>query len=144
MNNEIKVSLNITLPGRVVLSKDECLKTTQKEIIKKNNKTGKSYKKIITEVVEDLSKMDKSTIKVSENGRNNEVLTIYTRKCKPATQSINLYKDTYDYMTSKECPEWCKVSVQNQMGKKAKLEAHLKKIAEHLGGKLESYQIFED
>lgn len=144
MNNEIKVSLNITLPGRVMLSKDECLKTTQKEIIKKNNKTGKSYKKIITEVVEDLSKMDKSTIKVSENGRNNEVLTIYTRKCKPATQSINLCKDTYDYMTSKECPEWCKVSVWNQMGKKAKLEAHLKKIAEHLGGKLESYQIFED
>lgn len=144
MNNEIKVSLNITLPGRVMLSKDECLKTTQKEIIKKNNKTGKSYKKIITEVVEDLSKMDKSTIKVSENGRNNEVLTIYIRKCKPATQSINLCKDTYDYMTSKECPEWCKVGVWNQMGKKAKLEAHLKKIAEHLGGKLESYQIFED
>lgn len=144
MNNEIKVSLNITLPGRVMLSKDECLKTTQKEIIKKNNKTGKSYKKIITEVVDDLSKMDKSTIKVSENGRNNEVLTIYTRKCKPTTQSINLCKDTYDYMISKECPEWCKVSVWNQMGKKAKLEAHLKKIAEHLGGKLESYQIFED
>lgn len=144
MNNEIKVSLNISLQGRVMLSKDECLKTTQKEIVKKNNKTGKSYKKIITEVVEDLSKMDKSTIKVSENGRNNEVLTIYTRKCKPATQSINLYKDTYDYMISKECPEWCKVGVWNQMGKKAKLEAHLKKIAEHLGGKLESYQIFED
>ena len=144
MNNEIKVSLNITLPGRVILSKDECLKTTQKEIIKKNNKTGKSYKKIITEVVEDLSKMDKSTIKVSENGFNKETITIYTRKCKPATQSINLYKDTYDYMVSKECPEWCKVSVWNQMGKKAKLEAHLKKIAEHLGGKLESYQIFED
>ena len=126
------------------MSKDECLKTTQKEIIKKNNKTGKSYKKIITEVVEDLSKMDKSTIKVSENGFNKETITIYTRKCKPATQSINLYKDTYDYMVSKEGPEWCKVSVWNQMGKKAKLEAHLKKIAEHLGGKLESYQIFED
>lgn len=144
MNNEIKVSLNIILQGRVMLSKDECLKTTQKEIIKKNNKTGKSYKKIINEVVEDLSKMDKSTIKVSENGRNNEVLTIYTRKCKPATQSINLYKDTYDYMVSKECPEWSKVSIWNQMSKKAKLEAHLKRIAEYLGGKLESYQIFED
>lgn len=144
MNNEIKVSLNIILQGRVMLSKDECLKTTQKEIIKKNNKTGKSYKKIINEVVEDLSKMDKSTIKVSENGRNNEVLTIYTRKCKPATQSINLSKDAYDYMVSKECPEWSKVSIWNQMSKKAKLEAHLKRIAEHLGGKLESYQIFED
>ena len=144
MNNEIKVSLNIILPGRVMLSKDECLKTTQKEIIKKNNKTGKSYKKIITEVVEDLSKMDKDTIRVTDNGKNYETLTVYTRKCKPATQSINLYKDTYDYMVSKECPEWSKVSVWNQMGKKAKLEAHLKKIAEHLGGKLESYQIFED
>lgn len=144
MNNEIKVSLNIILQGRVMLSKDECLKTTQKEIIKKNNKTGKSYKKTINEIVEDLSKMDKSTIKVSENGRNNEVITIYTRKCKPATQSINLYKDTYDYMVSKECPEWSKVSIWNQMSKKTKLEAHLKRIAEHLGGKLESYQIFED
>lgn len=142
--NEIKVSLNIILQGRVMLSKDECLKTTQKETIKKNNKTGKSYKKIINEVVEDLSKMDKSTIKVSENGRNNEVLTIYTRKCKPATQSINLSKDAYDYMVSKECPEWSKVSIWNQMSKKLRLEQHLKRIAEHLGGKLESYQIFED
>lgn len=144
MNNEIKVSLNITLQGRVLLSKDECLKITQKEIIKKNRKTGKSYKKIIEEQVEDLSKMDKSTINVSENGKNVEVLTIYTRKCKPATQSINLCKDTYDYMVSKECPEWSKATIWNQMGKKARLEAHLKNIAEHLGGKLQSYQVFDD
>lgn len=144
MNNEIKVSLNVILPGRIMLSKDECLKTTQKEITRKR-KNGQSYKKVIDVQVEDLNKMDKRTIEVADsNGKNKEVLTIYTRKCKPATQSINLYKDTYDYMVSKECPEWCKVSMWNQMGKKARLEAHLKQIAEHLGGELLSYQVFED
>lgn len=143
MNNEIKVSLNIILPGRVMLSKDECLKTTQKEITRKR-KNGQSYKKVIDVQVEDPDKMDKDTIRVTDNGKNYETLTVYTRKCKPATQSINLYKDTYDYMVSKECPEWCKVSMWNQMGKKARLEAHLKQIAEHLGGKLLSYQVFED
>ena len=143
MNNEIKVSLNVILPGRVMLSKDECLKTTQKEITRKR-KNGQSYKKVIDVQVEDPDKMDKDTIRVTDNGKNYETLTVYTRKCKPATQSINLYKDTYDYMVSKECPEWCKVSMWNQMGKKARLEAHLKQIAEHLGGKLLSYQVFED
>ena len=143
MNNEIKVSLNIILPGRVMLSKEECLKTTQKEITRKR-KNGQSYKKVIDVQVEDLNKMDKDAIRVTDNGKNYETLTVYTRKCKPATQSINLYKDTYDYMVSKECPEWCKVSMWNQMGKKARLEAHLKQIAEHLGGELLSYQVFED
>lgn len=143
MNNEIKVSLNIILPGRVMLSKAECLKTTQKEITRKR-KNGQSYKKVIDVQVEDPDKMDKDTIRVTDNGKNYETLTVYTRKCKPATQSINLYKDTYDYMVSKECPEWSKVSMWNQMGKKARLEAHLKQIAEHLGGKLLSYQVFED
>ena len=143
MNNEIKVSLNIILPGRIMLSKAECLKTTQKEITRKR-KNGQSYKKVIDVQVEDPDKMDKDTIRVTDNGKNYETLTVYTRKCKPATQSINLYKDTYDYMVSKECPEWCKVSMWNQMGKKARLEAHLKQIAEHLGGKLLSYQVFED
>ena len=143
MNNEIKVSLNIILPGRIMLSKDECLKTTQKEITRKR-KNGQSYKKVVDVQVEDWSKMNKDTIRVTDNGKNYETLTVYTRKCKPATQSINLYKDTYDYMVSKECPEWCKVSMWNQMGKKARLEAHLKQIAEHLGGELLSYQVFED
>lgn len=143
MNNEIKVSLNIILQGRVLLSKAECLKTTQKEITRKR-KNGQSYKKVIDVQVEDPDKMDKDTIRVTDNGKNYETLTVYTRKCKPATQSINLYKDTYDYMVSKECPEWCKVSMWNQMGKKARLEAHLKQIAEHLGGELLSYQVFED
>ena len=46
MNNEIKVSLNIILPGRIMLSKAECLKTTQKEITRKR-KNGQSYKKVI-------------------------------------------------------------------------------------------------
>ena len=143
MNNEIKVSLNIILPGRIMLSKDECLKTTQKEITRKR-KNGQSYKKVIDVQVEDPDKMNKDTIRVTDNGKNYETLTVYTRKCKPATQSINLYKDTYDYMVSKECPEWSKVAIWNQMGKKARLEAHLKQIAEHLGGKLLSYQVFED
>lgn len=144
MNNEIKVNLNITLQGRVLLSKDECLKTTQK-VIEKKTKAGKVYKKTIKVQVEDWDKMDKHTLKVTnQKGVDAETITFYTRKTKPATQSINICNEAYDYMTSKECPEWCKVGLWNQMGKKARLEAHLKRIAEHLGGTVLSYEVFDD
>lgn len=143
MNNEIKVSLTITLPGRVMFSKEECLKTTQK-VIERKTKTGKVYKKTIEVQVEDWDKMDKNTVKVRTGYNKTESLTFYTRKSIPATQSINLYKDTYKYMTSKECPEWSKPKEWGQMNSKKRLEAHLQRIAEYLGGTSYTYQVFED
>lgn len=144
MNNEIKVSLTVTLQGGVMFSKEECLKTTQK-VIERKTKGGKVYKKTINVQVENLDMMNKHTIQVTDkDGKNPESVTFYTRKFKPATQSMNLCREAYDYMTSKECPAWSKIGAWNQMKPKQRLEAHLQKIAEHLGGRVLSYRVFED
>ena len=139
--NEIKVSLTISLQGSVMFSKEECLKTTQKVTRKKN----KSFKKQARIQEEDLSKMDKNTLRViDKRGKHPEMITFYTRKSRPAKQTINISKDSYDYMTSSSCPEWSKVGAWIQMSKVKRLEAHLQRLAEHLGGNVLSYKVFED
>ena len=145
MDNEIKVSLTIALRGGTMFSKEECLKTTQKEIEKKT-KSGKVYKKVIDVVVNDWDKMDLHTLKVSDkNGKNTEVISFHTRKSKPATQTISICKEAYDYMTdSNECPSWVKLFVWKKMDKTKRLESHLQRIMEHLGGVSYSYKVFED
>lgn len=145
MNNEIKVSLIITLQGRVMFSKEECLKTIQKTLTKKNPKTGKSYEKTIQFLAEDWNKLDSNTLKVTDDkGKNPEIITYYTRKTIPAKQSININKEAYNYMTSRECPSWSKTKVWSQMGAKQRLEMHLQRLAESLGGKVLSYEVFND
>lgn len=144
MNNEIKVSLTVTLQGGVMLSKEECLKTTQKTI-EKRTKSGKVYKKTINVQVEDWNKMDKHTLKVADkDGKDPEVITFYTRKYKPVTRTLNIYKEAYDYMTSQECPKWVKPYKWKQMSPKERLLAHLQRIAEDFGGKILSYKVFDD
>lgn len=143
--NEIKVSLTIALQGSVMFSKEECLKTTQK-VIERRAKGGKMYKKTINVQVNNLDMMDKHTIRVTnKDSKNLESVTFYTRKTKPATQSININKEAYKYMTSKnEIPEWSRAGKWLQLTPKQRLEAHLHKIAESLGGKVLSYNVFKD
>lgn len=143
--SEIKLSLSIELPGSIILSKEECLKTTQK-VIEKKTKTGKTYKKTIEVQVEDWGKMDKYSVKVVDTyGANPEIITFHTRKCKPATQFINMSKEAYEYMIDKNsCPPWVKPGKWSAMSKKERLEAHLQRTVEHLGGVSYTYQIFED
>lgn len=144
MDNEIKINLTIELPGSQMLSKEECLKTTQKEITKKS-KSGKIYKKTIEVQVEDWDKCDNNTLRVTDSqSKKSEVITFHTRKNKPAAQTIKICKEAYDYMTSRECPEWSKIGVWNQMKPIQRLELHLKRIAESLGGVVASYEVFED
>lgn len=138
--SEIKLSLSIELQGSTMFSKEECLKITQETITAKNGR-----KRIVTKVVEDWDKMEKHTMRVTDtNGINPEIITFHTRKCKPATQSINICKGAYDYMTSKECPAWSKIGTWSQMKPEQRLESHLQRIAEHLGGTVISYKVFED
>lgn len=147
MNNEIKVNLSVVLPGSVMFSKEECLKTTQKVIEKTNKKTGKTYKKKVNVLVDDFDKMDSHTLKVVDYVDKkpvSEIITFHTRKTKPAAQSLNICKEAYDSMISVECPYWSKPKVWNSMSKKERLEAHLQRIAEGLGGTSYTYQIFED
>lgn len=145
MSNEIKVSLTVALQGSTMLSKEECLKTAQK-VIKRKTKTGKVYKKTIKVKVEDWDKMEKHTMRVANtDGTNPEIITFHTRKCKPAIQSLNMSKEAYEYMIDKDsCPSWSKSGKWAAMSEKERLEAHLQRTVEYLGGTSYTYQVLED
>lgn len=146
MNNEIKVNLSIVLPGSTMFSKEECLKTTQKTVVKKS-KTGKIYKKIITVKEPDYNKLEKHTFRTTkyvEGKATLKVVTFYTPKTKSAAQSLNISYESYQYMISNECPYWSKPRVWNSLSKKERLEAHLQRLTEHLGGISYTYKVFDD
>lgn len=142
---DIKLNLSIELPGSTMLSKEECLKTTRK-VIGKKTKAGKIYKKTIKVKVEDWDKMEKHSMRVANtNGTNPEIITFHIRKCKPAKQSLNMSKEAYEYMIDKDsCPSWSKPGKWAAMSEKERLEAHLQRTVEYLGGISYTYQVFED
>lgn len=143
--NEIKLSLSVELQGSTMLSKEECLKTTHK-VIEKKTKAGKVYKKTIKVKVEDWGKMKEYSMRVTDrDGTNPEIITFHTRKCKPATQSLDMNKEAYEYMIDKDsCPSWSKPGKWAAMSEKERLEAHLQRTVEYLGGTSYTYQVFED
>lgn len=143
---EIKLNLTVVLRGRTMFSKEECLKIAHKTIEKVSKKTGKTYKKTVEVQVEDLDKMGRNSLRITDKGGSNpEVITFTTRKCKPATQSLNMSREAYQYMTDKNsCPSWSKPSKWSAMSKKERLEAHLQRITEYLGGVSYTYQVFDD
>lgn len=143
--NEIKVNLTIVLPGSMMFSKEECLKTTRK-VVEKKSRGGGIYKKTIEVQVGDWDKTDKHTMKVTgPDTSDSEIITFYTRKSKPASQSINICKEAYDYMTSKDgCPPSIKQFVWTKMKPIQRLEAHLDLICKHLRGISYTYKVFDD
>ena len=57
---------------------------------------------------------------------------------------LNISNESYDYMTSKECPKWSKRVEWLSMSKKKRFEAHLSRIANDFRGKIMNYEVFED
>lgn len=126
MNNEIKVSLSVTLQGSVMYSQEQA-KALEEE------KVGTGY--------------DTFNMRVGgfENGKKDiKILTVKTRKCKPAGQSLNLSMDAYEYMIGKEAPYFVKPRDWEKLTKKQRLEAHLKKICEELGGVSFTYAVLNN
>ena len=122
--SEIKVSVNITLQGGVMLTQAEA------EQLEKN-KVGTGY---------DLTK-----IKVKSKKGNAEVLNVRTREFRTATQTISICKEAYEYMTSKDsCPPSIKQFVWTKMKPVQRLEAHLDLICKHLRGISYTYKVFDD
>ena len=127
MNNEIKVSLSVTLQGSVMLSQEQA-KALEKE------KAGTGYDTFNMRVEE-----------VKKNGKKDiKILNVKTRKCKPAGQSLNLSMDAYDCMTGKEAPYFVKAKDWERLTKKQRLEAHLKRIVEGLGGVSYTYTVHDN
>lgn len=122
--SEIKISVSITLPGGVMLTQAEA-KQLEKE------KTGTGF---------DITKL-----KVEDKKGNKDVLSIKTRKYKSCSQSINMSKEAYDYMTSKDsCLPNIKSYVWAKMNKTQRLEAHLDLVCKALKGTSYTYKVFDD
>lgn len=108
----------------------------------------------------------------TEKGKT-ETLTYYTRKSREVKQSINMCQEAYDYMISNEMPrgyrapknfkpymptrprldrktkKWVdgvplEVQAWRAASKKQRLEWHLNAIAASLGGRVDSYTVFDD
>ena len=127
---EIKVSLNIKLPGRVMLSQESA------DSLEKLGLHGYSMNRM---VVEWKNKKD--------------IINFKTRNCIPAVQSINISKEAYEYMTAKDkrkdkdgvnCPSFSTPQKWFPLSRKERLEAHLKEIAASRGGVLMNYCVLED
>ena len=127
MNNEIKVSLSVTLQGSVMLSQEQA-KALEKE------KEGTGYDTLNMRV--EGKKID---------GKEDvQTITVKTRKNKPASQSLNLSMDAYNYMVSNEAPYFVKPRDWGRLTKKQRLEAHLKRIVEELGGVSFTYAVLDN
>lgn len=124
--NDVKVSLSIILQGGVMYSQEQA-KALEKE------KVGTGYDTFNMRV-EDLK----------DGKKDAETITVKTRKCKPAGQSLNLSMDAYDYMTGKEAPYFVKAKDWKRLTKKQRLEAHLKRIVEELGGVSFTYAVLDN
>ena len=126
--DDVKLNLNIVLQGRTLLSAKECAENPKE-----------SYTKEVIRV--ETTKQDKKKKKFIKFV---EYLDIHVRKCRTASQSINMTKQAYDYMTSKECPYFAKPKDWARMSKIKRLEAHLEETCKALGGISFTYQVFED
>lgn len=120
---EIKVSVSFILQGRVLLNKKEV------ELLERENKNCYDT---FSMTVEDRKNKDSSVIEVS------------TRKYVPAVQNLNISDEGYFYMTGREVPYWAKTSLWNNISAKQRLELHLQRICESLGGVSYTYTVFED
>ena len=57
---------------------------------------------------------------------------------------LNINNEAYNYMTSKECPEWSKRAEWLSMSKKKRFESHTNRIAHDCFGKIMDYEVFDD
>lgn len=132
MNNEIKVSLSVTLQGSVMLSQEQA-KALEEE------KVGTGYDTFSMRV-----EGKEGEGKESDGKEDIQTITVKTRKCKPAGQSLNLSMDAYEYMIGKEAPYFVKPRDWERLTKKQRLEAHLKRICEELGGVSFTYAVLDN
>lgn len=125
--NEIKVSLSIVLPCSTMYSQEQA-KALEEE------KVGTGYDTFSMRVEG----------KKSDGKKDIQTITVKTRKCKPAGQSLNLSMDAYEYMIGKEAPYFVKVKDWERLTKKQRLEAHLSRICEGLDGVSYTYTIHDN
>lgn len=123
--SNVKVSLTVALQGRTMVSQETA------DALEKLSPAG-GY--------------DRTSIEVpGPDHEDREVIVIRTRKSIPATQTINLSEEAYNYMISSEgCPFFMKQRHWNALKTKERLAIHIERIAQQLGGEVLSCQVLED
>lgn len=119
MDREIKINLNVTLKGRVMLSE---------QVAQNKPECHDSFSMVVT-------------------GHKNKAsrINVSVRKTIPAKQTINMTKDAYEEMIDgRAVPYWIKPHVWYKMNTKERLEAHLSRISESLGGISYTYNILNN
>lgn len=126
MNNTTKISLTIELEGSTLVrqSEPEIIKYS---VTKRDLEPSKKWK-------------GKDGLEVVRKG----TFKHYSIIPRPASQHINMSIEAYEYMTSSECPYWSRPNVWRKLNKTEKLEAHLQRICEHMGGKSFTYEVLGD
>lgn len=157
------------VPGAKPLSEQECSKQlTKPVIIKKGKLAGKQAKDkqgnplYYNEIVPDMSKFDKHVLKLFNRKENKpEVYVYFTRKNRPAKQTINISEEAYNYFISTEVPSGFRVPSElraslkrnhesfeqqawKKLSKEERLVWHLKTICDSMKGTIESYTVFDD
>ena len=125
-------------------SEEESSKQLTKPVVGKNGKIVRKNGKVVTKTVRvpDFDKNDSFTLKLEEKGKVSQV-NILVRKSKPARQIINMSEEAYQNMVSQFPPEGHTARAWNSLNKNQKLKWHCEQIAEQLGGKLESFKVFD-
>lgn len=126
MNNTTKIFLTIELEGSTLVRKGE---KVHKYILTRKDLNPK-YK----------GKKGKDVVKWGE-------YKTPLLEAKPCFQHINMTAEAYEYMTSKEIPEWANFKVRRawtSWTKQQRLEYHLQRTCEHFGGKSFTYEVLED
>lgn len=138
------MSLSVLLPGSTMFSKEESLKQLKKPV---KNKAGKVIKKqgepvVKTVLVPDFDKNDSFTLELKERGKVSFQAKVFVRKSRPAKQVINLSEEAYQNMISPVAPPEFK-GTWSALTKNQKLKWHCNRIAQQLGGEVESFQILD-
>lgn len=125
MNNQPKVLLTIEgIEGATLHSKG---KTKIPFVIRKKDLFAKEY-------------TGKDADKIIRRG----VRRVMNLEAVPVSKSIKLTVDAYNYMTSKESPEWYFKKDWHRLSSTQRLELHLQRICDANHGKSFTYSILED
>lgn len=147
---DVKVSLTISLPGGVMISREESLKYSK--VRKYNEKTGKplfKYGQPVYDMVltEDPKMHELNTLYLKNSkGKVVDKLHFYTRKSKPAYKTTHMSRECYLAMISNECPAQFRGPKRDWLKMKAheRLQWHMENYAAAFNGKVVSYTVYDD
>lgn len=108
-------------------------------IQKLSGTTKEQYRITKRELYEGYEGKDKNKVVLQGHYMKNAYETV------PVTQEIKMTQDAYDYMTSSERPYWLPRKYNwVSLTKRQRLEMHLQRTCESLGGKSFTYHVLDD